>query len=125
MNKKKYKVQSDVFDIVKEIQRINDKYSVWYSPCSQKYEIFYGVGKKQLELSVKKLDRSVIHKLLATRTTPYLSKQLFLTIDRQNKQNDERKNREVKDKAEYQLKNMYRYLQLHTNLRGAYVDKWY
>lgn len=125
MNKIKYRVQSDVFDIVKEIEAIDDKYSVWYSPLSKQFEIYYGIGKRQRELSVNCLDERVIQKLLSTRTTPYLSKQLFLSMDRQNKKAEDRENSKMKDKTEYQIKNMYRYLQLHNDLSGAYTDKWY
>lgn len=125
MNKKRYRVQSDVFDIVKEIKKIDKNYEVYYAPTRKMFEITYGQSNKQLELSVKTLDRSVIHKLLSTRTTPYLSKQLFLKVERENEQNEKKKNNDLKDATEYQLKNMYRYLSLHSNLSGALEDKWY
>lgn len=125
MNTKKYNIQSDVFDIAEDIKEIDDKYHIVYRPNKKMYEIHFGWGSRSHELSVPILNRSVIHKVLSTRTTPYQAKQLFKKIERENKVREERDMQNVKDRTEYQVQNMYQYLQLHQDLSRAYEDKWY
>lgn len=124
---KKILITTDLFDIVKRLKAIDEKYFILFNKQTNKFEVHYSRNHDTLEivLPYSKLDKRTVDLVLKTKIEN--RKKLIEQMELNNQKIEDENNKKIIDEMKYKSKEMIEFLNNNTNeidLENLYKNKW-